>query len=181
MAIFNSFLYVHQRVPMIAIKLPASTTPRTWLWLRGIPDGPGTSWIRWFYPTWKTYKKWWKITMLSMAKSTINMAMFKFANCWITRSYPTIHDWSRVKQLFQGWFIGFRNHPHVRHSTRGWMESSIQFPQNPYKGFLFHIPQYGHTAYYRTYGFVNEDVWCMDCCKDCGLGVFWTEPIWNPC
>ena len=34
-----------------------------------------------FYPLVNVYKKLWKITMLSMGKSTISMAIFKFANC----------------------------------------------------------------------------------------------------
>ena len=135
---------------MIAIKLPASTrkTPRTVQHLALAARYSKRAWHQliggWVKPLENIQKNDGK----SPCYQWVNQRWIlpcSIANCLITRGYLTIHYWSRVKQLFQGWFIGFRNHPHVRHSTRGWMESSIQFPGNPYKGFLFHIPQYGHT------------------------------------
>jgi hypothetical protein len=35
----------------------------------------------WFYPLVNVYRTNWKITLLSTGKSTISMAMFKFASC----------------------------------------------------------------------------------------------------
>ena len=65
---------------MIAIKLPASTRKirRAQKHLALAARYSRRAWQQLIggFTLWKTYKKRWKITMLSMGKSTINIAMF---------------------------------------------------------------------------------------------------------